>query len=277
MSFWPNMEQSLQALMTSGIMGIFVAIGGAMGGAMAAYQISKLGLSVLLGTHGDNWLEPFFDLMIKIIAMFAMIGFWVTPIPGLGMTFPHVITGSMDYLVQQITGATIADMINGLTLWHSQMESPGWANVVGMIDYVVITILIWTMQAEGFIQIGWAMIATAVCIVCGPLFIGLWLFPGLDFGFRGWYRSMLQYSFQKVVVALIVMVVSHFGVSAMFAMPHASLEDVAANVGPIVIVLAMGIFAPMKAGELNNHIWSGSSGSTSGFLGALAARMVPGV
>jgi TrbL/VirB6 plasmid conjugal transfer protein len=272
-SFWVNMQASLQSLMTSGIVGWMANIGITIFGAIAIANIAMFGLKVSNGVYGDKWLQPFEDLMIPILFGYIMLNYWSTPIPGVGYTFPHLVTGSTDAIANQINQATVADVITKLGTWQSQMESPTLANIVALVDYAVLLILIWVAQAGGFLMNAFAMVATSVCVIVGPIFVGCMMFPGLEFAFKGWLRSFIQYSFLRVTVSVIIAVMGNFLVNCMTAIPHASVEDIAANMPGIVICLLSFIYAIFKAGDINNSIFSGSSGSSTGFIGAILAKV----
>jgi hypothetical protein len=269
MQFWPNLEASFQNLMTSGIIGLLSTVGLTIFSAIAIIRITMFGLAVTNGRYGDKWLDPFIELMMPIVFGLLMLNYWVNPIPGIGFSFPHIITGTGDWITHQISQQTVQDVITTLGQWQAEMASPGLANFVGMFDYAIVTVLIWIMQASGFLLNAFAMVATAVCIVWGPLAASCMMFPEMEWYFKGWLRSFWQYATLKVTISIIVLVVGNFVVRCMTALPHKSVGDLAANIVPIMVVLLTGIFCVFKSGDIHNHINSGASGSSTGFFGAL--------
>ena len=45
------------------------------------------------------------------------------------------------------------------------------------------------------VVIAFGIIATAVCVLLGPIFIPFFIVPQLDWLFWGWFKCFLQYSF----------------------------------------------------------------------------------
>lgn len=273
MSFWPNMQASLSELLSSGIMGWFVSAAMVAFGAIAVARLSVFGLRATNGAYGDQWVDQFERLLFPIVIGYMLLSYWAVPIPGIGYSFPRLLTASVHGITQKITVLSMSDVITSLSKWQSEMESPTIASFVAMFDYAVVCVLIWVMQGVGFVVTAVAMIAAAVCMVVGPLFISTMLWPNMDWVYRGWLRSFIQYATMPVTVAMVAAVVGNFVVKCMTALPHKTVGDLAAYMGPIVIVLASGIAAVAFAPVIHNHMFSGSSGSGSGFIGYMAGRL----
>jgi type IV secretory pathway VirB6-like protein len=54
--------------------------------------------------------------------------------------------------------------------------------------------------------IAYGFIATAVCVLLGPVFIPFFIVPKLEWLFWGWFRCFLQYAFYQVIAAAVVFV-----------------------------------------------------------------------
>src|SRR5437016_13892587 len=81
------------------------------------------------------------------------------------------------------------------------MDSPGITDVLGTAIYVVIIILLAAAQAIAIVIIAFGFIATAVCVLVGPLFIPFFVVPKMEWLIWGWFRCFIQYAFYLVIAA----------------------------------------------------------------------------
>jgi hypothetical protein len=271
MQFWPNLQAACLTLLTSGIASWLVAIGSIVFGAFAVSRIAMFGARMTNGAH-PNWVADFIELLIPIAIGTMLLQFWAVPIPGVGVTMPEIVTGSTQLIVRRIGLMSIQDISVKLTTWQNEMESPGLASFVAMFEYGMILTMMWACQAIGFVVMALSLVATAVCILEAPLFISTMLWPDLEFAYRGWLRSFLQYATMPITCSVIISIMGEFLVNSITAMPHKSSLDVATNVVPIVMVLAANIAAVGLSPWLHTHLWTGSAGSSTGFIGALVTR-----
>src|ERR1043166_167436 len=89
------------------------------------------------------------------------------------------------------------------------MDSPGFADVLGTVIYVVIIILLAAAQAISIVVIAYGFIATAVCVLVGPIFVPFFIVPKLEWLFWGWLRCFLQYAFYEVIAAAVVYIIGN--------------------------------------------------------------------
>src|SRR5436309_5796967 len=86
------------------------------------------------------------------------------------------------------------------------MDSPAIADILGTIIYAIVIILLAAAQAIAIVVIAYGFIATAVCVLVGPMFIPFFIVPKLEWLFWGWFRCFLQYAFYQVIAAAVVFV-----------------------------------------------------------------------
>ena len=67
-----------------------------------------------------------------------------------------------------------------------------------------------TTEALALIVVAFGIVATAVCILLGPVFIPFFIVPQLDWLFRGWLKAFIQYSLYQVIAAAVLYIVSQF-------------------------------------------------------------------
>jgi hypothetical protein len=61
-------------------------------------------------------------------------------------------------------------------------------DIFGPAIYVVVTILLAAAQAVAIVVIAYGFIATAVCVLVGPVFIPFFIVPKMEWLFWGWFR-----------------------------------------------------------------------------------------
>ena len=101
------------------------------------------------------------------------------------------------------------NVLQRLDLLYYSLETPGISAVLSVIEVVrwLITVLaIVAAEAAVFLVISFGYIATAVCVVLGPVFIPFFIVPKMEWVFWGWVRALLQYSFYPVVANAYVFV-----------------------------------------------------------------------
>ena len=81
--------------------------------------------------------------------------------------------------------------------------------VMTYLHYWTIIILLSLAQAIAMIVVAFGIIATAVCVLVGPIFIPFFIVPQLDWLFWGWLKCFIQYSFYQVVAAAVVYIIGN--------------------------------------------------------------------
>src|SRR5207248_10553672 len=107
-----------------------------------------------------------------------------------------------------------------------RMDSPGIADVLGTVIYVVITILLAAAQAIAIVVIAFGFIATAVCVLVGPVFIPFFVVPKMEWLFWGWFRCFIQYAFYQVIAAAVVYIVANLILGIMDLQPKGAISTV---------------------------------------------------
>jgi TrbL/VirB6 plasmid conjugal transfer protein len=153
-------------------------------------------------------------------------------------------------------------------------DLPSWGDVFGTAIYVVVTILLASAQAIAIVVIAYGFIATAVCVLVGPVFVPFFIVPKMEWLFWGWFRCFIQYAFYQVIAAAVVYVIGNLMLGAL-QLPPAGTLSTAQLIGwfPVLFITFLAsIYVLLKIPSLTNHIFSGSAGgSSSGLLEAPAA------
>jgi TrbL/VirB6 plasmid conjugal transfer protein len=268
--------QAINNLLTQNL-GFFDAMGQNLFRMFATILIAWYGVKSALSAasgkqpfHFDN----FASLLLTISFGFAMVNYYSTPIPGVGTSFHNLVTDEAQFLSSRIDQAQLQTVVAQIADFQSRMDSPGWGDFLGTVIYVVVIILLSTAQAVALIVIAYGFIATAVCVLVGPVFIPFFIVPKMEWLFWGWFRCFIQYAFYQVIAAAVVYVIGNLILGALRLPPAGALSTVQllAWFPVLFITFLASIYALLRVPALTNHIFSGTAGgSSAGLLEAPAA------
>jgi hypothetical protein len=218
--------------------------------------------------------DHFASLLLTISFGFAMVNYYSTPIPGVGVSFHNLVTNEAQFLSTQIDQAQLQTVITQVADFESRMDSPGWGDILGTAIYVTVTILLAAAQAIAIVVIAYGFIATAVCVLVGPVFVPFFIVPKMEWLFWGWFRCFIQYAFYQVIAAAVVYIIGNLMLGALRLPPPGTLSTVQliAWFPVLFITFLASIYVLLKIPSLTNHIFSGTAGgSSAGLLDAPAA------
>jgi len=229
------------------------------------------------------------------------LNFYQANIPGLGLSFPELITAQGNEIMQ-LFGADILAQGMGTVMalardhYNIVAEQAGSTNLFNavttggrQITHVALLAIILGSFVLGMVlvialalaQIIFAKIAIAVLVTLGPIFIPFMIVPKMDFLFWGWFKAMLQYSLYSAIAAAmiglwtrIIMTFSR-GLSAQ----DFTIQSMTAATGvwlvPVFGVIVCAIVSILKIGDIAGMI-VGAGSDGGGFIGGafLAGRIV---
>lgn len=262
--------QAINNLLTQNL-GFFDAMGQNLFRMFATILIVWYGVkSALSAASGKQpfQFDNFASLLLTISFGFAMVNYYSTPIPGVGTSFHNLITDEAQFLSSKIDQAQLQTVIAHVADFESRMDSPSWGDFLGTAIYVVIIILLSTAQAVALIVIAYGFIATAVCVLVGPVFIPFFIVPKMEWLFWGWFRCFIQYAFYQVIAAAVVYIIGNLILGALSLTPAGALSTVQLLAWfPILFITFLAsIYALLKVPALTNHIFSGTAGGSSAVL-----------
>jgi len=259
--------QAITALLTQNL-GFFDAMGQNLFRSFATILIAwygiKSALSAASGKHPFHF-DNFASLLLTISFGFAMVNYYNAPIPGVGTSFHNLVTNEAQFLSSQIDQAQLQTVVSQVADFESRMDSPGWGDVLGTAMFVIVTILLATAQAIAIVVIAYGFIATAVCVLVGPVFVPFFIVPKMEWLFWGWFRCFIQYAFYQVIASAVVYVIGNLILGALHLMPAGTLSTVQliASFPVLFITFLASIYALLKVPALTNHIFSGTAGGSS--------------
>jgi hypothetical protein len=266
--------QAINALLTQNL-GFFDAMGQNLFRSFATILVAWYGIKSALSAASGKYVfqfDNFASLLLTISFGFAMVNYYSTPIPGMGASFHNLVTNEAQFLSSRIDQAQLQTVIASVADFESRMDSPGWGDFLGTAIYVVVTILLAAAQAIAFVVIAYGFIASAVCVLVGPVFIPFFIVPKLEWIFWGWLKCFIQYAFYQVIATAVVFVIGNLILGILGLQPTGTISTTQL-IGwfPVLFITFLAaIYALLKIPALTNHIFSGTAGgSSAGILGGL--------
>ncbi len=259
--------QAINNLLTQNL-GFFDAMGQNLFRMFATILVVWYGVkSALSAASGKHFLhfDNFAALLLTISFGFGMVNYYSTPIPGIGVSFHSLITNESQFLANKINQTELQTVEERVADFETRMDSPGFGDILGTAEYVVITILLAAAQAIAIVVIAYGFIATAVCVLVGPVFVPFFIVPKLEWLFWGWFKAFIQYAFYQVIAAAVVYVIGNLILGILDLEPTGTISIVQLiEAFPVLFITFLAaIYALLKVPALTNHIFSGTSGGSS--------------
>src|SRR5258708_11642993 len=139
----------------------------------------KSALSAASGKHSFHF-DNFASLLLTIAFGFAMVNYYSTPIPGIGSSFHNLITDEAQFLANRLNQAELQTIVDRISDFQARLDSLGVTDILGTIIYAVVIILLAAAQAISIVVVAYGFIATAVCVLVGPVFVPFFIVPKLE-------------------------------------------------------------------------------------------------
>lgn len=259
--------QAINTLLTQNL-GFFDAMGQNLFRMFATILVVWYGVKSALSAAGGRHLLYFDSLAALLLTIsfgFAMVNYYSAPIPGVGTSFHNLVTDEAQFLANRINQSELQNVVTQVADFEARMDSPGWGDFLGTAIYVVVTILLAAAQAIAVVVIAYGFIATAVCVLVGPIFIPFFIVPKMEWLFWGWFRCFLEYAFYQVIASAVVYIIGNLMLGALQLPPAGTLSTVEliAWFPVLFITFVASIYALLKIPALTNQIFSGASGGSS--------------
>src|SRR5467141_655876 len=274
--------QAINNLLTQNL-GFFDAMGQNLFRMFATILVAWYGVkSALAAAGGKHYFhfDNFASLLLTIAFGFAMVNYYSTPIPGIGRSFHNLITDEAQFLANRINQAELQTIVDRIGDFEARIDAPGVTDFLGMAIYVIVILLLAAAQAISIVVIAYGFIATAVCVLVGPIFVPFFIVPKLEWLFWGWLRCFLQYAFYEVIAAAVVYIIGNLMIGVLTLQPAGTVSTLQL-IGwfPVLFITFLSsIYVLVKVPALTNHIFSGTAGgSSAGLFEATAADFTRGM
>lgn len=245
--------------------GLFESMGMNLFRGFALIVISWFGIqSALLsasGGSGFNW-ASFAGVFQEILLCYVMLSFYTVPIPGIGISFTHLVLDQVQNMVGTLDQTSVQGLLENLNGLESNLPPPSPLAILEIVRFLVLVLCITAAQAVTLAIVMYGYVATAVIILLGPLFIPFKIVPQMEWMFWGWFRAFLQYSFYQLVASAYVFVFGQFLTRILGAMAAGPLSsgDLVLLFVPLLLTLVTFVLGTVKVPALTNAIFSGRAG-----------------
>ena len=270
MNFFDAVLQAVNTLVQQNL-GIFDGMGQNLFRAFATILLVWYGIKAALGAdehRGGFHFSNLISLILMIGFGFAMVNYYDSPIPGFGRDFHHLVTDEAATLSSRIGQSNTQRIADDTQYVLSNLEAPAITQPIAMFLYSLLWLGAIVTEALALIIVAFGVVATAVCILLGPVFIPFFIVPQLDWLFWGWLKAFLQYAFYQVVAAGVLYIVSQFT----YGIIHAQITGLMSptdliKISPVLVITYLAaIYAILKVPMLTSHIFTGMAGGSAGYL-----------
>jgi hypothetical protein len=222
----------------------------------------KAALSAAQGRGGGFHFAQFADLILMISFGFGMLTYYTTPLPGTSYSFSDLITKEAISLSAEIQADNTQQIVDAITQAEEQLgEPPGLFSMHEEFTYLIARVALMVMQAVVFAVIAYGYIATAVCVLLGPVFIPWFIVPQLDWLFWGWLKAFIGFSFYQVVASAFISVFSKVVIGVFSVIGTLSLSNIVLLLPALLTVAFVCVYGLHKIPELTSSILGGRAGT----------------
>src|SRR6266542_2144634 len=258
-----TVQQAITALLTT-YEPEFLRFGYSLFIAFATILIVWQGVRMMLNQDslGDHLFE-FAKLLLFISFGYALIAFYESPIPGIGVSFSNLITDQAQEFANILDARSLELVFDHLDqLWQQFVQPDAWSILANLL-YWLLLIVVTLAKVLSLAVVAFGLIASAVCALVGPIFVPFFIVPTLDFLFWSWFKAFIQYSFIPVMAFAFLMVFEQFVFRYLTTLPPGITEDQYMVYGLQAFVV-VGVFTVgiLLVPSLTSSIFSGKGGES---------------
>jgi TrbL/VirB6 plasmid conjugal transfer protein len=242
----------------------FLRIGYSLFTAFAVILIVWQGVRMMLSRDslGDHMFD-FAKLLLFIAFGYALIAFYESPIPGIGVSFSNLITDQAHDFANILDARSMELTFDHLDqLWQQFVQPDAWS-ILANLMYWLLLIIVTLAKVVSLAVVAFGLIASAVCALVGPIFVPFFIVPKLDFLFWSWFKAFIQYSFIPVIALAFLMIFERFLFQFLTTIPPGITEDLYMVYGLQAFVI-LGVFTVgiLLVPSLASSIFSGRGGES---------------
>jgi len=246
---------------------LFLSLGTNLFRGLAVILLAWFGIRAALTSAEGRAAFPlgqFATVLLTIAFGMAMITYYRTPIPGLGLSFTQLLTDQPIFLARQLEVTQVQQLSDRLNQLYLGMEQPSVFNVTAIVGYFLVALAVTAARVVLLAVIAFGLVATGVAVLVGPVFIPFFLVPQLEWLFWGWLKSLVQYAFYQVIAQAFVFVFGRFLTNFLDAFPPPYTVDRLLVGGFQLIALLLAFtYGLLKVPSLTHSLFSGGAGESA--------------
>src|SRR5437667_10612996 len=258
-----TIQQAITSLLTT-YEPEFLRFGFSLFVAFATILLVWQGIRMML--NQDSLGSHFFDfakLLLFISFGYALIAFYESPLPGIGVSFSNLITDQAHNFANILDARSMELTFDHLDqLWQQFVQPDAWS-ILANLMYWLLLIIVTLAKVASLAVVAFGLIASAVCALVGPIFVPFFIVPKLDFLFWSWFKAFIQYSFIPVIAFAFLMIFERFLYGYLTTLPPGITEDLYLLYG-IQALVVIGVFTVgiLLVPSLTSSIFSGRGGES---------------
>ncbi len=229
--------------------------------------------TIILTWHGirmmfahDGLGEQMFDfakLLLFVSFGYALIAFYETPLPGIGVSFSNLITDQAHYFTSVLEARAFDNIYRHLDELSGHFMQPDPWSILANLIYWTVLLLVALAKGISLAVIAFGLIASAVCALLGPIFVPFFIVPKLDWLFWSWLKAFLQYSFMPVVAIAVLMIFEQFIFRYVTTLPPMITQaDYGVYALQAVAVVGTFVIGMLLVPSLTSNIFTGGGGES---------------
>ena len=258
-----TVQQAISSLLTT-YEPSFLRFGMSLFLAFATILIVWQGITIMLNQDsiGDHMFD-FAKLLMFIAFGYALINFYESPIPGIGVSFSNLITDQAHEFSNILDARSLEVTFGHLDdLWQRFLQPDAWSILANLL-YWLLLIFVTIAKVVSLAVVAFGLIASAVCALVGPIFVPFFIVPKLDWLFWSWFKAFIQYSFIPVIAFAFLMVFERFIYQFVTTLPPGITEDLYMLYGlQALVIIGVFVVGILLVPSLTNAIFSGGGGHT---------------
>jgi hypothetical protein len=232
--------------------------------AFATILIVWQGIRMMLtrDSLGDDMFH-FAKLLLLISFGYALIVYYESPLPGIGVSFSNLITNQAHLFATILDARSLELIFEHLDdLWNRFVQPDAWSILANLLYWMLLVFVI-IAKVVSLAIVAFGLIASAVCALLGPIFVPFFIVPKLDWLFWSWFKAFIQYSFIQVVAFAFLMIFERFIYQYLTTVPPGLTEDYYLGYGLQALVI-IGVFSVgiLLVPVLTSSIFTGRGGGT---------------
>ena len=259
-----TVQQAITTLLTS-YEPEFLRVGFSLFVAFATILLAWQGIRMMLNqdSMGDHFFN-FAKLLLFISFGYALIAFYESPIPGIGVSFSNLITDQAHNFANILDARSLELTFDHLDeLWQRFVQPDAWSILANLL-YWLLLILVTLAKVVSLAVVAFGLIASAVCALVGPIFVPFFIVPKLDFLFWSWFKAFIQYSFIPVIAFAFLMVFERFVFQFLTTLPPGITEDQYMIYGlQAFVIIGVFVVGILLVPSLTSSIFSGRGGESA--------------
>ena len=212
--------------------------------------------------HGGFHFAKFSDLILMISFGLGMLTYYSTPIPGTRYSFSDLMTKEAIQISAEIQTDNAQRIVDSITSAERQLGTPpGLLSPQEDLAWLVAEIVLAIMQSVVFAVIAYGYVATAVCVLIGPIFIPWFIVPKMDWLFWGWLKAFIGFSFYQVVASAFIFVFSKLVIGIFRTLGTLNLANIVTLLPALITLAFVCVYGLHKIPELTGAILGGRTGT----------------